>query len=345
MAFLDNSGDIILDAVLTDTGRKRLAAGDGSFRIAKFALGDDEIDYNLYNLTHPSGSAFYDLNILQSPVLEAFTNNTSLLKSKLISFARGDLLYLPVIKLNNKKFPTIDLASGISDTDIPGGGYILTADHATSNVNNSSYTANSLLTQADADGVVRGRAPFANVSRPIIVDQGLDTPDLSAGKLANGDPLKETQYLVEVDYRFVRVSTPAAPGTEASPSFIDDDDIATYYFSLNSNSEYFASPDGSAPKDIPSYQLDNNNEENADKLSVIGNASTTGRYGTRFAVQLLASDDVATSNTLFSKLGGTTGSDYLGSGAQFRFIDTVIRITGFTTGYRVDVPLRLIKKI
>ena len=75
MAFLDNSGDIILDAVLTDTGRKRLAAGDGSFRIAKFALADDEIDYNLYNLNHPSGSAYYDLNILQSPVLEAFTNN------------------------------------------------------------------------------------------------------------------------------------------------------------------------------------------------------------------------------------------------------------------------------
>ena len=42
MAFLDNSGDIILDAVLTDTGRKRLAKGDGSFRITKFAFGDDE---------------------------------------------------------------------------------------------------------------------------------------------------------------------------------------------------------------------------------------------------------------------------------------------------------------
>ena len=48
MAFLDNTGDIILDAVLTDTGRKRLAQGDGSFRIVKFALADDEIDYSLY---------------------------------------------------------------------------------------------------------------------------------------------------------------------------------------------------------------------------------------------------------------------------------------------------------
>jgi len=55
MAFLDNSGDIILDAVLTDVGRKRMAAGN--FRITKFTLGDDEIDYSLYNKDHPSGSA------------------------------------------------------------------------------------------------------------------------------------------------------------------------------------------------------------------------------------------------------------------------------------------------
>jgi len=58
MAFLDNSGDIVLDAVLTDTGRMRMAAGDGSFKIVKFALGDDEIDYTLYNKNHSSGSAY-----------------------------------------------------------------------------------------------------------------------------------------------------------------------------------------------------------------------------------------------------------------------------------------------
>ena len=47
MAFLDNSGDIVLDAVLTDLGRKRMA--EGNFRITQFALGDDEIDYRIYN--------------------------------------------------------------------------------------------------------------------------------------------------------------------------------------------------------------------------------------------------------------------------------------------------------
>ena len=59
MAFLDNSGDIILDAVLTDAGRQRMA--QGNFRIVKFALGDEEINYNAFNSDHPSGSAFYDL--------------------------------------------------------------------------------------------------------------------------------------------------------------------------------------------------------------------------------------------------------------------------------------------
>ena len=102
MAFLDNSGDIILDAVLTDTGRKRLAQGDGSFNITKFAFGDDEIDYNSYNGQHSSGSAYYDLEILQTPVFEAFTNNTSMMKSKLISLTNNNLLYLPVLNLNNK---------------------------------------------------------------------------------------------------------------------------------------------------------------------------------------------------------------------------------------------------
>ena len=42
MAFLDNSGDIILDAVLTTLGRRRMA--EGRFRITKYAFGDDEIE-------------------------------------------------------------------------------------------------------------------------------------------------------------------------------------------------------------------------------------------------------------------------------------------------------------
>ena len=101
MAFLDNSGDIILDAVLTDTGRMRLARGDGSFKIVKYSFGDDEIDYTTFNSSHASGSAYYDLEILQTPVLEAFTNNTATMKSMsqtLIQELRRVLLQLWLIK-------------------------------------------------------------------------------------------------------------------------------------------------------------------------------------------------------------------------------------------------------
>ena len=89
MAFLDNSGDIILDAVLTDTGRMRLARGDGSFKITQFALSDDEIDYTLYNTTHPSGSSFYGEAIEAMPILEAFPDENQIMKYKLATLPRG----------------------------------------------------------------------------------------------------------------------------------------------------------------------------------------------------------------------------------------------------------------
>lgn len=98
MAFLDNSGDIILDAVLTDTGRRKMASGD--FRIKSFALGDDEIDYSLYNKNHPSGSAYYDLEILQTPIFEATTQTHAGINYGLMQTTATDLLYLPTFHVN-----------------------------------------------------------------------------------------------------------------------------------------------------------------------------------------------------------------------------------------------------
>ena len=96
MGFLD----IILDAVLTDVGRKRLA--QGNFKITKFALGDDEINYTLFNRDHPSGSAYFDINILTTPVIEALTNNTSTMKNRLLSIPKTNLLFLPKIEVNRR---------------------------------------------------------------------------------------------------------------------------------------------------------------------------------------------------------------------------------------------------
>ena len=81
MSFLDNSGPIILDAVLTTTGRRRMA--QGNFKIAKFALGDDEIDYSLY--VAGTGSAYQDLEILQTPIFEAATSENLTIQNGLRS--------------------------------------------------------------------------------------------------------------------------------------------------------------------------------------------------------------------------------------------------------------------
>jgi hypothetical protein len=88
MGYLDNSV-VTVDAILTKKGRELLARGDGSFRITQFALSDDEIDYTLYNPSHPSGSAFYGEAIEAMPLLEAFPDETQIMKYKLTTLPRG----------------------------------------------------------------------------------------------------------------------------------------------------------------------------------------------------------------------------------------------------------------
>jgi hypothetical protein len=97
MGYLNNS-IITVDAILTTKGRELLAANDGSFRITQFALSDDEIDYTLYNPSHPSGSAFYGEAIDGMPLLEAFPEDSQMVKYKLATLPRGTAK-LPILNL------------------------------------------------------------------------------------------------------------------------------------------------------------------------------------------------------------------------------------------------------
>jgi hypothetical protein len=97
MGYLDNS-IVTVDAILTKKGRELLARGDGSFKITQFALADDEIDYTLYNPSHPSGSALYAEAIENMPLLEAFPDETQIMKYKLTTLPRGTSK-LPVLDL------------------------------------------------------------------------------------------------------------------------------------------------------------------------------------------------------------------------------------------------------
>jgi hypothetical protein len=109
MGYLNNQV-VTVDAILTTKGRELLAKNDGSFRITQFALADDEIDYTLYNPTHPSGSSFYGEAIQNMPLLEAFPQETQIMKYKLATLPRGTAK-LPVLDLG---YSAITLQQGAS---------------------------------------------------------------------------------------------------------------------------------------------------------------------------------------------------------------------------------------
>ena len=98
MGFLDHStNNIIVDAVLTDAGRRALARNDGSFQIFQFALGDDEVDYSIIQqFGRTVGREKIEKN---TPILEAFTAGSLGLKHKLLSVSNEFLTHLPVLEM------------------------------------------------------------------------------------------------------------------------------------------------------------------------------------------------------------------------------------------------------
>ena len=114
MAILNNTV-VTVDAILTTKGRELLARNDGSFQITQFSLADDEIDYTLYNPTHPSGSAFYGEAIEAMPIIQAFPEDTQIMRYKLVTLPRGTSR-LPVVSLG---YNTITLKQGASLTITP----------------------------------------------------------------------------------------------------------------------------------------------------------------------------------------------------------------------------------
>ena len=114
MAIL-NPTVVTVDAILTTKGRELLARNDGSFQITQFSLADDEIDYTLYNPNQPSGSAFYGEAIEAMPIIQAFPEDTQIMRYKLVTLPRGTSR-LPVVSLG---YNTIVLKQGASLTITP----------------------------------------------------------------------------------------------------------------------------------------------------------------------------------------------------------------------------------
>ena len=227
MAFQDNSGDIIFDVVLTDEGRRRLARGDGSFNIVKFALGDDEINYELYDTT--AATQNQDIQILQTPVFEAFTNNTSVMSSMLMSIPRNNLLYLPILKVN-------EVADGTSTEFHSNNVFHVAVDGNTENNNGLSSGTSGLAYNSSGKlnaGFMLGFST-QKASNYIRIDAGIDNEAVPPATNIADLFLDETQYSIEIDSRLGSIISRDG-ATRLSPSSIDDDNIALYVLSAETD--------------------------------------------------------------------------------------------------------------
>ena len=128
MGYLDNSS-ITVDAILTIKGRELLARNDGSFDITQFALGDDEIDYTLFNESHPNGTQYAAEAIENMPLIEALPNGANMLQSKLITL-NINTSAIPYISANYDETSGITIKKGQQVTVTPSTYNLLGANQA-----------------------------------------------------------------------------------------------------------------------------------------------------------------------------------------------------------------------
>jgi len=160
MAYLDNT-EITVDAILTKKGREKLASGEG-LNITKFALGDDEIDYTLYEPAHPKGSAYYDAAIRAIPVTEASPDETQILKYKLVTLPKG-----------TTKIPKVEFGVPSISVNQRSGQVSLTPTTSPSGNTQSGYTI--VLANKNAGSIVGSGLAAGTGTIPVFLGDEITT--------------------------------------------------------------------------------------------------------------------------------------------------------------------------
>ena len=160
MAYLDNT-EITVDAILTKKGREKLATGEG-LNITKFALGDDEIDYTLYEPAHPLGSAYYDAAIRAIPVTEASPDETQVLRYKLVTLPKG-----------TTKIPKVEFGVPSISVNQNSGQVSLTPTTSPSGNTQSGYTL--VLANKNAGSIVGAGLAAGSGTIPVFLGDEITT--------------------------------------------------------------------------------------------------------------------------------------------------------------------------
>lgn len=329
MAKLDNTGTTFIDAVITETGRRLLA--QGGFKVTKFGLGDDELNYIDYINT----STTPDSNLLKTPISEAGTDAPAALQRNLVSFNSQDYTYLPTAAV-------VTTPHGGNDQVTAGenAGYrvLLTDQTSVDKFTAAGVAIPAGYQEAVYDGSMAAAAPSET---GLIIDCGV-----RAGGIVGYDrysmpaEFQERYFLVQLDDRFLKLLVPfegsfLAGGSQSkvttaniAPSIgVDDQNIRTYEISINDDPTFFRALDPEASSPI-------NGGFSAPRSRYICAASnnvkrttqmwTSGKYPTRLI-----------SNWFTNVNASLTGDAYV--------LDTAITIIGGVTGVSNTSHFRLVR--
>lgn len=307
MGFLTNQTTVV-DAILTDEGRRRIA--EGTFEIAKFSFSDDEIVYSKAQQTN------YTSKFNETPIFEAISENTRAVKYKLLSMD-GSYTHLTSTKLVTDKGPQNGTPQATGNN---AGYYVIIATEATFDDHYQSGTV------AVPDGFLPGyskKLTSKSENNYIKIDHGLndDGQDNATYPYDQALPseLSETQFMVKIDYRLGRIIT--VDGLEVKPNYVDDDFIATYIITTNSYPEFFETL-------IAEY--------NASPIK--------GSRGLRLKLPVAAATNINTASTaIWTDLGRQITSFFSNGTTTARVIDATLEVQGMTTSVNITVPLRFVK--
>ena len=153
MGYLDKT-TITVDAILTKKGRELLAKGSDDFNITQFALSDDEVNYDLWDVNHQLGSSYYGQAIEALPLVEAIPNENYVMKYKLVSLPK-----------NISRMPVVSV--GVSDITLNTGGEKASVVPNTTNFVNGNKIYGYTAILADSDAAYLNIAPGGRIETAV----------------------------------------------------------------------------------------------------------------------------------------------------------------------------------
>jgi len=327
MAFQDSAGGIVLDAVLTDIGRKRKA--QGNFKVTHYGLGDDEIDYTF------SGSKDGSWAITASvPILEAFAGQQANIKYGLLNLPRNDIYYLPQLSVNT-------VTTGSVSSHSSGTCYYLSVNYETSKklksdigdayyLQNDSVSTNVLLIESGISTV-----------------ETIERDQTAQDRYIRSAGLYDQHYFVYCDSRFVDHIY-----TNAPDAYYKNDASNKMYTNMTPLVRIVKNSLDKASLYHESYACTGMVNEIYDHDGSAGDnllSSLAGPRATALAVNFKLNDKMvnasgSTADDRF-RVFGKLNQDIFGTGNNYDYIETNIMIAGASSKKQLVVPLRIVRSV